>query len=52
MFGCEVQGGVALVCVVGIEQVCGMNADDALDEEDVIEEDGAPQARACVDPEL
>lgn len=48
--GGEVEGGVALVVEVRVGEEVWMVAEDALDEQDVVEKDGAAEARAGVDP--
>ena len=46
----EVQGGVAFVVEVWVGEEGGVVAEDALDEEDVVEDDGSAEAGAGVDP--
>lgn len=47
---CEVQTGVAFVGEIGILKKARVVADNALDEEDVVEENGSPQASGRIDP--
>lgn len=48
--GCEVQACVALVREVGILKDLGRALDDAPDENDIVGEDGSPEANGGVDP--
>jgi hypothetical protein len=52
MFRSQMQRGVALVTEVGVPDVRGVVAYDALDEGNVVEEDGAPEAARDVNPEV
>jgi hypothetical protein len=52
MFGSQVQARVAAVVKVGVAQVGGVVADDAFDEREVVEEDGAPETPGYVNPIL
>jgi hypothetical protein len=47
----EVQTRVALLFVIGIAQMFGVVADDALDESEVIEYDGSAQSALYINPE-
>ncbi len=46
----EVQAGVAFVLEVWVLEEVRVVADDALDEEDVVEEDGSPEASGRFNP--
>ena len=50
MRGSEVEGGVAFIIEIRVAEKGGVVTEDALDEEDVVEEDGAAEAGAGVDP--
>lgn len=50
MFSCYMQIRVALVLPVGVAQVLWIVADDALDEGEIIEQDGAAQTPRNVNP--
>lgn len=52
MFGRQMQVCVALLVVVGIAQVVGVVANDALHQRQVVEQDGATQAPRYINPEL
>jgi len=51
MFRREVQRRVGAVVKVRVAQVLVVVADDALDEGEVVEEDGAPESPGYVNPE-
>ena len=46
------QGGVALVFEVGVLKELGVGANYPLHEEDIVEEDGSPEAGGGIDPDI